>query len=120
VPLRLIIHHEHRILSSANDALDRGPCEDVAQKLLAMGPHHNEVGADRGARAQDPVEGVPPDYDRMATRVVQLGHGPDLLNQHALSLPLFHADKIVRLVFINDVNKVQLGTASASQKSGLT
>jgi hypothetical protein len=85
-----------------------------------MGAHYDEIGTDRGARAQDPVEGVPPDHGRMATRVRQLGHGPDLLYQDPLSLALFHADQIGRQVFINDVNKVQLGTAGASQKAGLT
>jgi hypothetical protein len=120
MPLRFVVHHEHRILSSANDTLDSGPCKDIAQKLLAMGAHYDEIGTDRGARAQDPVEGVPPDHGRMATRVRQLGHGPDLLYQDPLSLALFHADQIGRQVFINDVNKVQLGTAGASQKAGLT
>jgi hypothetical protein len=84
-----------------------------------MGAHYDEIGADCGARAQDPVEGVTPDHGRMATLVRQLGHGSDLLCQDPLSLALFHAGQIGGQVFMNDVNKVQLGTAGASQKAGL-
>jgi hypothetical protein len=91
-------------VASTNYTLDCGACEDIAQKLLTMGSHYNEIRVGCCSRSQ---------------YVVQLRHGRDLPNQHPLRLTLFDADQFRWLILVDDMNKVQFCIRGAHQEAGL-
>jgi hypothetical protein len=54
--LSLPIHHLNGIGSCPNHTLDRGPDEDIAQQLLAVRPHHDEISRRTPRRPYDAIE----------------------------------------------------------------
>src|SRR3954463_12073308 len=106
-------------VASTNYTLDCGACEDIAQKLLTMGSHYNQIRVDRCSRSQYAIKGMALDHDRIAMNVLQLRHGRDLLNQRPLRLTLFDADQFRWLILVDDMNNVQFCIRGAHQEAGL-
>jgi hypothetical protein len=107
-PLCLIVHHQHGEATPADHTLDGRANEDVEEKLLAVAPHDNEVGADRLSRLQNSIKGIARDYRGNALNFSKFRHGSDLLGEHSFGLFFFHADQFRLLIIIHDMDQMQL------------
>lgn len=79
--LSLPIHHLNGIGSCPNHTLDRGPYEDIAQQLLAVRPHHDEISRRTPRCPYDAIESFSGRDFYVTTNVAQFGERGDVLVQ---------------------------------------
>jgi hypothetical protein len=114
----LVIHHQYRIGTRADHALNGRSDEDVAQQLLAVSAHHNEVHLHRLCGAQNAGEWVSGSHCPAATDSAQFGYYVDLLVENPSDFSRFDLDQLRRQIIIYDVYQREFRVIRLRQKAG--
>jgi hypothetical protein len=113
----LSVHHQHRVRSGPDHALEGRSDKNIAQELFAVRPHDDKVRLNRRCRSQDTVEGIPGNNHRTAADAAELGHCADLLGEDAVGLACLDRDQIRRLIIVDNMDESELGAACLRQQA---
>jgi hypothetical protein len=114
-----MVHHEHWERSGTDDALDGRSDKDIAQELLAVRTHDDEIRLDGVRRPQDAVKRVALNRYWTALNATELGYRRYLLGEDSLCFALLDCDELLRLIVVDYVNDTKLGISRLRQQSRL-
>jgi hypothetical protein len=113
-----VIHHQDRIGTGADHALNGSTDKDVSQELFAVSTHHDEICLYRLCDTQNAVKCVAGDDSRAAADSVQLGDCADLLAKDSFHFAGFDLNQFRRLIIIYDVHQREFRVIRLRQKAG--